>query len=373
MSRPLFVRLHRLLGLCFALPLVLIGLSGSVIVFDVELDEWLNPDLFRVTNPGAPALSPADLIARIEAYDSRLRVTYLALDEATSKGSVAYVTPLEGQELDFDEVFIDPVSGVINGTRMWGACCFAAPNFVPFMYKLHNRLLLPIDIGRLLNGAIAVVWTLLMLIGLWLTVPAAGRRLRRWLQTFTALSADTPHRKWLAWHRIFGLWLLPVLLIIALTGIGLGFEDGFSSLVGPLTEPPTVSAPVTRNLIGPDQALNLAREVAARHDLDLPAAYISLPADAGYYRIRLGDFHLPGLQQATVYIATDGRVAGLQPIAGSSTGDWLMAALQPLHAGRIAGLAGRILVCLAGIILSLLAASGFVMWGLRRNPSAASR
>lgn len=368
MNRTMLLKLHRIAGLMLALPLIVVGLSGSIIVFEAEIDEWLNPELFHITSPGAPALSVNELITRIEADDSRVEVTYLALERVPSKGWVAYVAPREGAELDFDEVFIDPVSGHINGRRMWGACCFESPNFVPFMYKLHNRLLLPIDAGRFVNGMIATVWVGLMLIGLWLTFPSAGARLRRWIQTVGSLSAETPRRQWLAWHRFTGVWLLPVLMLVAITGVGLGFEDGVRGLVARtlnLSAPPTHRAAGVDADFGPEQALQAARRAVQERGIELDPVYIRLPGGPGHFSIRFGGYNLAGLPQSTVYVSTDGRVAGVEAVAGETSGDFVMAALQPLHAGRIGGLAGRVLVFVAGLALTLLAASGFVMWSLR--------
>lgn len=48
------------------------GLSGAVIAWDHELDEWLNPDLFKAhsgVNRGGEPLSPFVLATRVEAAD----------------------------------------------------------------------------------------------------------------------------------------------------------------------------------------------------------------------------------------------------------------------------------------------------------------
>ena len=70
--RDLFARLHRYAGLFMAGFLFLAGLTGAVISFNHELDEWLNPQLFRVHSQGEP-LSPLQLAERIEAADPRVK------------------------------------------------------------------------------------------------------------------------------------------------------------------------------------------------------------------------------------------------------------------------------------------------------------
>ena len=46
-TRSIFVLLHRWFGLTMAGFLFVAGLTGAVISWDHELDEWLNPDLAR--------------------------------------------------------------------------------------------------------------------------------------------------------------------------------------------------------------------------------------------------------------------------------------------------------------------------------------
>ncbi|WP_409998334.1 PepSY domain-containing protein, partial [Escherichia coli] len=50
--RPILVLLHRWCGLFIALFLFTAGLTGAVISWDHELDEWLNPHLFDAQTEG---------------------------------------------------------------------------------------------------------------------------------------------------------------------------------------------------------------------------------------------------------------------------------------------------------------------------------
>ena len=76
--RKIWVIVHRWLGLLMAGFLVISGLTGAVISWDHEIDEWLNTHLFDVSSRGKH-LPPLELAARIEAGDSRARVTWVPL------------------------------------------------------------------------------------------------------------------------------------------------------------------------------------------------------------------------------------------------------------------------------------------------------
>ena len=378
MSRIPLVKLHRYAGLALALPLAVLGLTGSIIVFDPELDAWLNPELFELAQPGGQPLPAAELLRRVEQSDPHVEAYYLTLSDAPRKASVAYVSPrtdpATGQpfEVDYDEVFIDPVTGTITGQRLWGECCFEAPNFVPFMYKLHNRLLLPIDVGRPLLGVVSLVWLALLVIGAWLTWPASQRPWHDWGRAWWPRSGRSPAATALSWHRGGGLWLWPVLAALALTGVVLGFEDRVSRLVSavsPLSPLPAaeqrMAAPGSG--VSATEAVAAARAAVRAEGFGQTLSYVSHSADAGVYRVRFGDAYAAGLEEITAYVAVEtGEVLGIATARGRTVGDLVMSAAQPLHAGRIAGLPGRIVVFLGGLAVAALSMTGVAMWLMRQ-------
>lgn len=78
MLRGLFVLLHRWCGLTIALFLLISGLTGAVISWDHELDEWLNDSLFKVDSRG-PYKQSMDLVKVVEQADPRATVTFMPL------------------------------------------------------------------------------------------------------------------------------------------------------------------------------------------------------------------------------------------------------------------------------------------------------
>lgn len=383
-GRTLFTNIHRYLGLLLAGFLILSGFTGSVIVFDPELDELLNPDLFRIDSPHMAPLPPGEIVSNVEASDSRIQAYYVALSSAPTKAAVVYVAarrdPATGETYDvpYDEVFIDPVTGELKGSRLWGECCFERRNFVPFMYKLHNRLLLPFEIGRPIWGVIAILWLFLIIIGAYLTLPASSPVLKRWRQAWTVHRGKSPRRTVLHLHRASGLWLWPLLSMLALTGVALGLEDQlFKPVVGSLSpftesvwdeysERGHVDSAMSETSF--TDALNVAMEHARHKGITDEATYITYSDSRRLYRVGLGDHYAPGIGLTMVYVdAIDGTVADMVPANSGSASDIIVRASQPLHAGRIAGLAGRIAVFVAGLAVVFLAATGVVMWLLRRR------
>src|SRR3990170_2373504 len=77
--RAAFVRLHRWVGLAMAGFLIIAGLTGSVIAFNHDLDEWLNPELFTVQGRGT-TIPSLELAARVQAAEPQRYVAYVPLE-----------------------------------------------------------------------------------------------------------------------------------------------------------------------------------------------------------------------------------------------------------------------------------------------------
>lgn len=72
--RSFFVMLHRWFGLFIAGFLFVAGLTGAIISWDHELDEWLNPQMFHARGGDAPPIaSPLELANRLEAEKSEAK------------------------------------------------------------------------------------------------------------------------------------------------------------------------------------------------------------------------------------------------------------------------------------------------------------
>src|SRR3954453_9239207 len=99
--RPVFVLLHRFVGLAIAAFLFVSGLTGAVISWDHELDELINPHLVEAPARGA-VLDPLVLADKLAAEDPHSIVTYVPLH------------PEEGHSLDFGvEPNFDARTGVL--------------------------------------------------------------------------------------------------------------------------------------------------------------------------------------------------------------------------------------------------------------------
>lgn len=379
--RAALVRLHRWLGLATAGFLVVAGLTGSVIAFNHELDEWLNPELFGASSAGDP-LSAFALAARIERDDPRARVTYFALEPEPGHARVFSVSgrldPVTGKprDLGYNQVFVDPVTGERLGEREWGALRLDRAHLIPFLYSLHYTLHLPERWGAWLMGAVALLWLLDCFVAFGLTLPMqrAYWKVKRGASAWR-LNYDL--------HRAGGLWLWGLLLVMALSGVYLNlqfevFRPVLSSVAQVTPSPFELAAARQRDAgMEPRQAFS---DIVAKARLVASARGWVPPHDAFYsqefgaYGVGFGDHHQPGLGVPWLYFDDqDGRVLAATVPGDGTAGDVFMQWLFPLHSGLIAGLFGRILVCLLGIAVAVLSVTGVVIWQRKQRAAAAAQ
>jgi len=388
-TRRLFGLLHRWLGLFSAVFLFIAGATGAVISWDHELDGWLNPR-FYVATPG-PQRSALDLAAKIERDDPKVRVTYLPLAVESGEALQIWVEPRldantkQLREVDYNQLSIDPVTGAELGRRMWGAVGLSRENLLPFLYKLHYSLQIPlvsdVDVGSLFMGIVAIVWVVDAFVSLWIAFP----NWRSWRKSFAFRWKKGGQALTFDLHRSGGVWIWLLLLMLAVTAVSMNLRTQVMtpivSLFSTLTPNPfDTRAPAAADkpiepVVDRAQALDLAKAEAARRGWQAPAGGLLYSPEYGVYGV---GFFTPdhdhgdgGLGNPWLYFdARDGSPAGADVPGTGTAGDIFMQAQFPLHSGRIIGITGRVLISLLGVAVATLSVTGIVIWLRKRRARA---
>lgn len=375
MKRKAALVLHRWAGLTLAAFVVLAGLTGSFLAFNQEIDAALNPSLHRV-EPQAVTASLDEIAKRIETRHESLTVGYF-LFSAEPGASVRAImntrAAADEGRLDRDsarpsEVFADPYSGRLLGERNWGEAGATRAHLVPMVYRFHVNLFLD-TAGQWVTGIVATVWILALLLGTLLAVP----RFRLLRKAFTVKWQASRARVFFDLHRTTGLFSVLLLAVIAFTGIYMNLPsivEPAIAAVAPFTErPASVRAREARRedvwRIGWDEALERARAVQPSAVL----AGVGRIEARGYYQVR---FLAPSdiMDTGTIRVFVDGRDGsplGAFDHRDGTVGDKIRVWQWPLHSGQGFGLPGRVLICVAGLLPLLLAATGLWLWMRRRR------
>ncbi|RKT49634.1 putative iron-regulated membrane protein [Azonexus fungiphilus] len=386
--RPLLVRLHRWFGLFCALFLIISGLTGSIIAWNHELEEWLAPDIFTVNPPaGAKMLAPLSLARQLEAEMPGLQLTYLPLSVEPGHSLGIGVAPRPAADGSpaiapgFNQMAVDPYTGRILGQRQWGEFGLAPEKFFAFLYKLHYSLHLPaiagIPVGTLLMGIVGMVWTIDAFVALWISFPAGGN----WRKSFAFRWRAGGYRLNFDLHRSGGVWVWALLLILAFTSVSMNLgAQVVRPLVGlfsPLTPLPAAGrtpAPADQPhapALAREPIIELARQEAGRRGWQLPAGAIAYNPWLNLYGVAFfdeGDDHGGKLGPPWLYFdGNSGALAGEKHPGHGSAGDIFMHVQHPLHSGRILGLPGRIAVSLLGLVIAMLSLTGVYLWWKKRR------
>lgn len=145
--------------------------------FYEELDTLVNADLAKVAVQSAPPQDPIALRKTVLNHFPQADISYVSLESKPSLSATFFIEPKKDAQgkpitkLDNDQIYVNPYTGEILGGRTWGDITQGVKNLMPFIYRLHYSLALG-DIGTLVFGIIALLWTTDCFVGTYLTFPA---------------------------------------------------------------------------------------------------------------------------------------------------------------------------------------------------------
>ncbi|MBN8525155.1 MAG: PepSY domain-containing protein [Planctomycetes bacterium] len=372
---------HRWVGLAIAVFLVVAGLSGSVLVFYHELDSALNPQLHRIT-----ASAPLDPLLL------RLRVSEQLGDEVrqVDLGGGDGGPRVFWHAASAREVFVDPGSGTVLGSRHWGDLSEGTVNLMPFIYRLHYQLALG-ETGTLLFGIVALLWTIDCFVGLYLTLPpgrSASPDGRGWLSRWKPawlMRAASLFGAVFTFHRAAGLWLWALLLVFAWSAVAFNLRPVYVAVTGavlPMTDVwatlPGLDSPRATPRLDWPEALAAARagmagEAGRRGFRTIAEGGLSYEPAQGLYRY---DVHSsldlqrrwPGTR--LWFDGDSGATVAFDAPTGVDGGGTLTSWLLALHMAAVGGLPYRLLVIALGLAVAALSVTGVaIWWRKRRRPS----
>ncbi|QPJ66469.1 MAG: PepSY domain-containing protein [Candidatus Nitrohelix vancouverensis] len=363
-ARRLWKQTHLYLGLVLGLPFVLVGLTGSCIVFDHRLDEWLNADLLTTNNRGVAQSLDAVVGAARRVVSFEPSSISIAMPR---REGAAFVVRLRDSAVDglprTMEIMVDPVSGRVLGQRI------KDDHLMSLVYDLHWRLLLD-EPGRILVGITGLCMIVSIATGLYLWWPSPGK----WKRSLKFYKGARPKRFNFDLHRLFGVYSTLVVFVVVFSGVTMslpGLVEPVVKIFSPLTfEYPShlkSSIPKNANMISFEEAERKARAVFPDADLQ----YIYFPDNAeGFIQATLrspGEVRRTGGASRVYMDAYTGEALLIQRPEEMTAGDVFMEWQFPLHNGEAFGLPGRVIVFISGLLPLILYITGVRIWMNQRR------
>ena len=356
--RKFLLSLHLYAGLTAGVFLVLLSVTGSFMVFEDEIDRALNPKLTWV-HPGDKRLSLAEMKSSLEAkYPGRAVVGF----SISPQNNLAWGVSLESKTSQGPlNLAINQFTGDVLGTDS------DRNNFVGYIHDFHLRLMMG-DIGGSIVSFAAVLLLFLSLSGVVLWWP---RKLLtvNWRGQITQINFEV--------HQVFGIYLSLFLMIFALTAVVIHWENEATKLASRISNsvvlpalPRPQTVPLNAVTLSPDRILSIAESTVP----GAKATWILLASNPARVAMKYPEDRTPSGRTNVFIDAYSGSVVYRLSSRSGPLGYRLVKLWnREIHTGDIGGLATRVLVCIVGLTLPVMAITGPLIWWNRRRPASGFR
>ncbi|MCT6698648.1 PepSY-associated TM helix domain-containing protein [Rheinheimera sp. 4Y26] len=326
--------IHRQLGLWLGFILLLLCASGSILLFKNPLLQWQYPQL------DTPLVTDLALLGR-------------SLDQLTQQDYAFVRLPQPDRpwlELSRHDGTLEYRSA--DGRLLLSRAPFC--DWIDWNYQFHLYLLVK-PLKHQLPGVVGILSLLLLATGLASNWP---RRFRaQWLRLPFAQSKLQQYRQW---HFLLGLFSLPLLVWVVLTGTAMSYHSAVQQALSLVFSDQPQPSPA----VPPQSAVALSQ---SQWQLWLPKAQQSLPqakirlasfrqSDTAPVSFRLqqaAEWHPNGRSVVQISAAT-AAVLTLQDATKAATGQRISQLIYPLHTAAVGGTFYRWLLAIAGILPLLL-------------------
>lgn len=350
--RKFILQVHLYIGLIAGLFLVLMGITGSIMAFEPEIDHLLHHRLSYV-DPGDKTLSLAEIG----------RIVKTAFPADTIVGYRLETSPDLSWQVGLEDkiVFVNQYSGVILGSLVrpdhWD-------NWLNTIHQLHLRLALRMrgDPGKKIVAWAVVGLLILQVTGLFLW----------WRQRRITMRWKRPSGwAWFDIHTTVGIVAYLFLLVLTITGLVIGFEDQtrpffYRITNSQLEKGPDLDVPLSTGtvILSADSAVAIARRAlpgALPFDIPLPG-----PGEMYVVRCRFPEDRTPGGRSMIFIDPYSGKVLDAESSRTAPAGTRIINMNRAIHTGDLFGIPSKIIMSLASLALVLLFVSGVGMWWRRK-------
>lgn len=339
--KSVFLWTHRWFGIVAGLFFVLLGLSGSYLVYGDTFEGWRTPEMRLASQPAEhvsldQAVRAAKAALGTEQDPARVNVPA----DADRTVELYFTLPSHGP--GFLLSYVDPSNGEARGSVLRSK----TPR--GFLFSFHHDLFMG-RTGRTIIGVAGALMLVLLLSGLYLWWPRRGFwRAFRPGRMITALQTN------LELHKLAGIYSVLLMLVVTFSGVYVARPDWFQG-----TPPP----PSGRTPMAETETVNFAAVDAAIAQSGLPTRGIALRVDRKNAMVNAAFGEGVRLGRHSF----DARDGTWMTANAASTGSHRDTQYR-LHAGYFWGAVGKPLVFLAGLLPLFFYATGIFVWWKKRSP-----
>lgn len=352
-SKKNILGIHKWLGLIAGLFVLVMAVSGSLLVFDDEIEHYIQRDVIHLNeNKGSINMDAAYQSIQQKYPDWGVRITHIP--ESPSRA-------IEAQVRRSDEVrrilYVNPTNGTIlrdiDGNQTYSYW------LLNLHYKLHAGFA-----GELVLFLAGLCFVGSLLTGFWFYRKSIWRvltfKIRPRFRNLQSSSSEL--------HRTIGVWALLLNLIMALTGMFLSLivvgTNTYNFIQGEEKQTPN---PPSINV-----SINNLLEESRTNVAGFTPTYIEMPTAPRKSITIFGRMDTDW----SIHYKFSNHIE-YDPKTGAETERFLirekhwsyniLSISYPLHFGNWGGIFIKFLYCMAGLAPPILSITGFVIWQQRRK------
>jgi len=351
--------IHSYLALLAMIPLLLMVLTGSLLVFKAELDQLIIAGKATVDAEGQERQPLNHLLALVNAGTPDYEIgSWEFFDDGREADRVYLIK--RGTDQWF-KLYLDPYSGSLLSEPQ-----SLNSDLTDWLLELHYTLLLnDVFTGKPLLGLLVG-----LLVGIILCVLGVTGLIfyRHFWRNFFRLQWDKrPVIMTRRLHRFSGIWCSPILFVVGLSGVYFNTVEYLEEAEEHAQAPYLLEQRLYDDKLDFDALFADSRR---RIDGFVPT-YLLMPYEPGVQITFFG--RVPG---ANPFASNYASTVSYHPQTGEHQANYdirqqsllwsFLDSLRSLHFGNFAGLPSKLLWCLTGLGLTFLGGSGAYMWFQRR-------
>lgn len=364
--RKLFFWLHLILGCSAAIFVFLMSITGVALTYERQMIKSAEQADYPVVVGGQDQkLSVAELAVIAKNYPAKKTPEIILNNEQGApvivkdgRKTLAYLNPYTGEE----------ITTLGEGTK----------NFFSKLRAFHRWLTLDgkfSEVGRLINGVANIIFTILILSGIYLWLPKRFKSRAFKQKLIVSNNHGTTKARNYQWHNSFGFYMAPILFVIAFTAMFFSFKWP-GELLKANVSAQSISLPkpveTTQAVLSIDNQISkLVQQFPLWQTIsfDLSEKVTNLQ----HFSVDNGNGGEPQKRISVVLDTLTGDIVEQQGFEQLSSYRKARSYIRFLHTGEAFGLLGQTLAGLASLLACLLVYTGVMLsWTRCKNSQAKS-
>lgn len=347
------------MALAVFIPLLLICLTGSILVFKHEIDSMLMPTKVRVNQVAESRLNLDVLEQTVKTELPNVEIVGWVLFEDKGRADVVYT--IERGTSDWQYILLDPYTGQILAQPV-----STTHYLTDWLLELHYTLLLD-HAGLVLSAVIAIIMCLLGISGVIIYRKFWKHFFTlRWNRRLNVFFTDL--------HKMTGIISTPILLILGITG---GYWNITHFYYEEFVEEHHDHHVMTEQLYPEELSIQGLVDDAQTRISDFTPTYISFPYEPERGLAVWGDVPTANILisefSSTVFYSDAGEYKSTSDIREASTGAVLVDTFRRLHYGNFGGLIVKVIWCVIGLTPIIFTVTGLTVWYSRKKKRSHSK